>query len=136
MEEILIPSQNDIPLAVTLLLQKTKNTPILCFYGSMGVGKTTIIKELMKQIGVADTVTSPSFSIVNEYRTDNGSVYHFDLYRLTHIQELLDIGIEEYFYSGGLCCIEWPEIAEPLLPESYLSIKIEEQADGTRKIIL
>ena len=109
---------------------------ILLFYGEMGAGKTTLIKALCQQLGVEGSVSSPTFSIVNEYATKNGRVYHFDFYRLKTQTEALDMGYEEYFYSGDYCFIEWPEKIPDLLPESYISIHISEQMDGCRKITL
>ncbi len=100
--------------------------PVVGFYGKMGAGKTTIIKEICKALNVKQTVTSPTFSLVNEYKTtSNQTIYHFDFYRINKIEELFDLGYEEYFYSGNFCFIEWPELAEDLLPTDILKINIE-----------
>jgi tRNA threonylcarbamoyladenosine biosynthesis protein TsaE len=90
----------------------------------MGAGKTTLIKELCKSIGVKDEVNSPTFSIVNEYQSEIGAVYHFDLYRIQSEEELYDIGYEDYFFSGYLCLIEWPEMASGIIPEKHVMVKI------------
>ena len=99
---------------------------IILFYGEMGSGKTTLIKEICKQLGVTDSMSSPTFALVNEYHTaDHKTMYHFDLYRIKDIAECFDIGMEEYLYSGHYCFIEWPDIALPLLPENRVKVFIE-----------
>ncbi|TCO07946.1 tRNA (adenosine(37)-N6)-threonylcarbamoyltransferase complex ATPase subunit type 1 TsaE [Natronoflexus pectinivorans] len=119
------------------LIKLLKETPVVAFYGEMGAGKTTFIKVLCQQMGVEDEVNSPSFAIINEYRTDkNLPVFHFDLYRLEDEVELLDIGCEEYFDSGDVCLIEWPNKAGSLLPEQRVNLTIEELPDGSRKITI
>lgn len=103
----------------------------------MGAGKTTLIKEICKQLGVEDNISSPTFSLVNEYETKNGELaYHFDFYRITDEEEALDIGIEDYFYSGNWCFIEWPENVENLLPLDAVEIHITILEDGKRNIQL
>lgn len=98
---------------------------ILLFYGEMGVGKTTLIKEIVKQLGVLDNVSSPTFSLVNEYHTvENEKVYHFDFYRINKEEEAMDMGIEEYFYSNSWCLVEWPNKVENLLPLKSVNIQI------------
>lgn len=99
----------------------------------MGAGKTTLIKSLCNELGSTDVITSPTFSIVNEYAGAN-KIYHFDFYRLKNQNEALDIGCEEYFYSGSYCFIEWPEKIPDLLPDNYVRVTIEQQADNSRKI--
>ncbi|MBO6026910.1 MAG: tRNA (adenosine(37)-N6)-threonylcarbamoyltransferase complex ATPase subunit type 1 TsaE [Bacteroidales bacterium] len=109
---------------------------VVAFYGSMGAGKTTLIKDLCHHMGVTDEVNSPTFAIVNEYVTEQGeSVYHFDFYRIKKLEEAYDIGYENYFYSGNLCLIEWPELIEPLLPENYLRVDIRLGATDDERII-
>ena len=107
---------------------------VIAFYGKMGAGKTTFIKALCEELGVEDVITSPTFAIVNEYTVDSQSIYHFDFYRIKKIEEVYDMGYEDYFYSGNLCLIEWPELIEELLPENALRVTIEEQPDGSRII--
>ncbi len=111
-------------------------TKILLFYGEMGAGKTTLIKAFCVALGVEDPVSSPTFSIVNEYHYPEGKVYHFDCYRLKNQTEALDIGLEEYLYSGNYCLMEWPEKIPDLLPENYLEIFLEVQADSLRKLTI
>jgi len=109
----------------------------LAFYGELGAGKTTFIKYLCKQLKVLESVVSPTFSIVNEYSTqDNQLIYHIDLYRLETIEDALDIGIEEYLNANGYVFIEWPELIEPLLPADFLAIKIEVGDNEGRKIAI
>lgn len=104
------------------------------FYGKMGAGKTTFIKALCDVLGVEDVVNSPTFAIVNEYHSTvlAGPVFHFDFYRIRRIEEAMDMGADEYFYSGSPCFIEWPELVEDILPEETIAVKVEETADGTR----
>lgn len=113
-----------------------KDYSIILFSGQMGAGKTTIIKNFCNFIKVVDDIASPTYSLVNEYQSELGeTIYHFDFYRIDEEYEALDIGVEEYFNSGNLCLIEWPEKIENLLPESYIKIEIEEE-NGKRKITL
>jgi len=107
---------------------------VFLFYGEMGAGKTTFIKHLCSVLGVVDATSSPTFSIVNEYSSANGTVFHFDFYRLKQESEALDLGYEDYFYSGNYCFIEWPEKCLQLLPEDTLHIYIETSADEMRNI--
>jgi tRNA threonylcarbamoyladenosine biosynthesis protein TsaE len=108
---------------------------IFALYGTMGSGKTTFIQEICKVLNVCDTITSPTFAIVNEYFTVAGaSVYHFDFYRIKEIGEAFDLGYEDYFFSSGYCLIEWPEKIEALLPENYVEVIIEEDGIHTRTI--
>lgn len=124
-----------LPIATASLLPYIKEADVVAFYGKMGAGKTTLIKELCKQLGVIDVVNSPTFSLVNEYHTENGeTIYHFDFYRINKLEEVYDFGYEEYFYSGNLCLIEWPELIEPLLPENTLKLQIVENTNGLRVV--
>ena len=111
---------------------------VFAFYGKMGAGKTTFIKEVCTLLGVTDNITSPTFAIVNEYRSDIAGelIYHFDFYRIKKLEEVYDLGYEDYFYSGALCFIEWPELIEELLPGNTVKVTIEEEADGARVLTL
>jgi tRNA threonylcarbamoyladenosine biosynthesis protein TsaE len=134
--EIVCKSVSELDRAAELLLTSFPKNTIFALYGQMGVGKTTFIKHICAALGVVDDVTSPTFSIVNEYQCDDGTkVYHMDFYRINDITEVMDIGYEDYFYSGNLCFIEWPEKIEHLLPEDCINVIMEElAADHSRKI--
>lgn len=113
------------------------NRTIFAFNGNMGAGKTTFIKAICEVMGVKETINSPTFSIVNEYEAADGRIiYHFDCYRINKIQEALDLGAEEYLYSGNLCFIEWAENIAPLLPDSIINVDIEEIENGQRNIVI
>ena len=110
---------------------------VVLFYGQMGVGKTTLIKEICKSLHTQDIISSPTFSLVNEYRTQNDEpIYHFDFYRIESEEEALDIGVEDYFYSGDWCLIEWPNNIENLLPLDAVEIHLSHADDGKRSIQL
>lgn len=126
-------SLSDLPGIAQQIVSYAGNARIFLFYGDMGTGKTTLIKALCGVLDSADVITSPTFSIVNEYAGPN-KIYHFDFYRLKNQGEALDIGCEEYFYSGNHCFIEWPERIPDLLPDNYVRVTIEQQADNSRKI--
>lgn len=119
-----------------LLLEKAGAKRVFLFSGDMGVGKTTLIKEMCKALGVFDTTSSPTFSIVNEYQSPGGPVYHFDFYRIRSEQEAYDMGYEEYFYSGSYCFVEWPEKIGNLLPEDAVQIHIEAQGQSQRVLTM
>ena len=108
---------------------------VFAFYGEMGAGKTTFIKAICEELGVEDVITSPTFAIVNEYTSSDGPIYHFDFYRIKKLEEVYDMGFEDYFYSGALCFIEWPELIEEVLPEDAVKVSIKEEEDGTRSIL-
>lgn len=130
-------SLDEINAAAAEFLRELGNRKIVAFYGSMGAGKTTFIKAICDVLGVTDTVNSPTFAIVNEYLAASGSsIYHFDFYRIKKIEEAYDFGYEDYFYSGNLCLIEWPELIEELLPEDTVRVKIEETENGERALTL
>jgi len=125
----------DLPQTASLLIESCKDFKIWLFDAEMGTGKTTLIAEICKKLGVTSAVQSPTFSIVNEYQTaDNQAVYHFDCYRLKNTNEAYDIGLEEYLYSGNYCFIEWPELIIDLIDEAYCTIKIEKKDEESREI--
>ncbi len=125
--EELIPISNQI-------IELSKSNTTFCFYGNLGAGKTTLIKLICEQLQVIDNITSPTYPIINEYKTkDNKTIYHIDLYRLKSIDEALNIGIEDYFYSDNLCFIEWPDNFESILPDKHIKIKIS-KFEETRTI--
>ena len=129
-------STTQLPSIASEIISFAKTTRIFLFYGDMGAGKTTLIKSLCEQLGTTEPVTSPTFSIVNEYIVAKNRIYHFDFYRLKNQTEALDMGYEEYFYSDAYCFIEWPEKIPDLLPLHYISIKINVLADNSRGFII
>ena len=117
------------------LILKEVSDKVLLFYGEMGVGKTTLIKEIVKQLGVDDVVTSPTFSLVNEYQSRKGeTIYHFDFYRIKNEEEAMDIGVDDYFYSNSYCLIEWPEKIKNLVPLNAVEIHLSINENKTRSI--
>lgn len=133
--EIKINNINEINMAAKQFVDAMGNNSVFAFYGKMGAGKTTFIKAVCEQLGVTDVINSPTFAIVNEYLDGRGEpIYHFDFYRIKCHQEVLDIGYEDYIYSGNICFMEWPELIEELLPEDAVIVTIEEEPDGSRRI--
>lgn len=130
-----LQSVNDLPKAAQQLINFAASQRIFLFYGEMGAGKTTLIKSICAALGTKEAVTSPTFSIVNEYKGSENTIYHFDFYRLKSQSEAFDMGYEEYFYSDAYSFIEWPEKIADLLPQHYMRISIEALGDGSRKII-
>ncbi len=128
--------QQTIREAARQFLDAIGNRRVVAFYGGMGAGKTTFVKAICHELGVTDDIgTSPTFAIVNEYEGSDGPIYHFDFYRVKSLSEARDMGCDDYFYSGNLCLIEWPELVEPLLPEDAVYVTIEEQPDGSRTLV-
>lgn len=119
-----INSVEELSQVTDLLLSWRGKSDIIAFYGPMGAGKTTLIKNLCHRAGVTDEVNSPTFALVNEYLTENDSIFHFDFYRIKKLEEVFDIGYEDYFYSGHLCLLEWPELIDPLMPEHFIKVEI------------
>ncbi len=138
MTEIKIHSLEEIHEAARQFVEAMGDNTVFAFYGKMGAGKTTFIKAVCEELGVEDVVTSPTFAIVNEYRSDSTGelIYHFDFYRIKKLEEVYDMGYEDYFYCGAVCFIEWPELIEELLPGDAVKVTIDEQADGTRLLVL
>lgn len=135
--EIVIKNIDEIGCAARQFVDAMGDQTLFAFYGEMGAGKTTFIKAICDALGVQDVVNSPTFSIVNDYETDNGRhVYHFDFYRLKTPQEALDFGIEEYFASGEICLMEWPEEIGSLLPDDAAKVHVSVQPDGSRVVSL
>ena len=137
MKTITIPTLDDLPRAAREFVEAMGDATVFAFYGDMGAGKTTFINALSHELGVEeDVANSPSFSIVNEYRSDTTAelIYHFDLYRLNSADEALDLGIEDYFDSGARCLLEWPERVEELLPDDTVKVKFYVNDDDSRMI--
>ena len=134
--EIKIASLEEIGTAAKQFVLAMGEKKVFAFYGKMGAGKTTFIKAVCEELGVRDVINSPTFAIVNEYVDGQGEpIYHFDFYRIKKEQEVLDIGYEDYVYSGYVCFMEWPELIENLLPDDTVRVVIEEEMDGSRKIL-
>ncbi len=139
MATIKINSLNSIDQAAKEFVAQMGDETVYAFYGEMGAGKTTFINALCKALGVEDdTTNSPSFSIINEYRSDTTAelIYHFDLYRLENLEEAFDIGVEDYFDSGALCLLEWPERIEDILPDDTVKVEIKINDDDTRELVI
>jgi len=136
--EIKITSLDNIREAAKQFIAAMEDNTVFAFYGKMGAGKTTFIKAICEELGVTDVINSPTFAIVNEYRSDETGelIYHFDFYRIKKLDEVYDMGYEDYFYSGALCFIEWPELIEEVLPGDAVKVTIEEVEDGTRSVRL
>ena len=134
--EITIDSIDNIREAARQFVGNMGDASVFAFYGNMGAGKTTFIKAVCEELGVEEVITSPTFAIVNEYRSEETGelIYHFDFYRIKKLEEVYDMGYEDYFYSGALCFIEWPELIEELLPADAVRVWIEETEGGKRKV--
>lgn len=137
MKEIIIDSLDELKEVAKEVIESLNGRNIVAFCGAMGAGKTTLISSIMEYLGSEDTVTSPTFALVNQYRTATEEVvYHFDFYRINRIEEVFDMGYEEYFYSNDLCLIEWPELIEELLPEEAMVVKIDVLSPTERKFTI
>lgn len=133
MKTIHITSQDELPQVAEAVVEALGRRTVVAFRGEMGAGKTTLIREIAALLGATDTVTSPTFALVNQYKgTGNRRIHHFDFYRIDDIREAYDFGYEEYFFSGDLCLVEWPEKIEPLLPENTLTVRITVDSDTAR----
>ena len=137
MKEIVVDSLDGLKEVAEAVVESLDGRNVVAFCGVMGAGKTTLISAIMEHLGSDDTVTSPTFALVNQYGTAAGEeVYHFDFYRINRIEEVFDMGYEEYFYSGDLCLIEWPELIEDLLPEDAMVVRIEVLSPTERKFTI
>lgn len=133
--ELRINSLTEIDKAAKDFVAAMGDRKVFAFYGKMGAGKTTFIKAVCEELGVEDVINSPTFAIVNEYVDGQGEpVYHFDFYRIKNLQEVMDLGYEDYVYSGHVCFMEWPELIENLLPDDAVKVTIEEKTDGGRVV--
>lgn len=128
----------DLPEVAKAIIELSQTHKLVTFYGQMGAGKTTLIKQICSQLGVIQEVSSPTFALVNEYETSTQQiVYHFDFYRIKNLEEVYDIGYEDYFYSNNLCLMEWPENIEPLLQnEDVLKVYIKPIGEGSREVVI
>ncbi|SNU03797.1 tRNA threonylcarbamoyladenosine biosynthesis protein TsaE [Prevotellaceae bacterium MN60] len=133
--DIIIKDIEHIREAAREFIKQIGDRHVFAFYGKMGAGKTTFVKAICEELGVEDVITSPTFAIINEYTTGEGdSLFHFDFYRIKKLEEVYDMGYEDYFYSGALCFIEWPELIEDILPDDAVHVSITEQEDGSRLV--
>ena len=133
--KITIDSLDNIRAAAREFIKNMGNSHVFAFYGKMGAGKTTFFKAICEELGVEDVITSPTFAIVNDYTAGDGRhIYHFDFYRIKKLDEVYDMGYEDYFYSDSLCFLEWPELIEELLPSDAVKVTITQQDDGTRVV--
>lgn len=123
--DFVVKDLSDLDTVAQKFIEKMDDKNVYAFYGEMGVGKTTFIKAICEALGVKETITSPTFAIVNEYKNEDGKpIFHFDFYRIKNLDEVYDFGYEDYFYSGNLCFIEWPELVETLLPDDVVKVQI------------
>ena len=142
MINIVIKDIEHIREAAREFIQQIGDHRVFAFYGKMGAGKTTFVKAICEELGVEDVITSPTFAIINDYSIGNVQrstfnvqrIYHFDFYRIKKLEEVYDMGYEDYFYSGALCFIEWPELIEEILPDDAVRVNIAEQEDGSRLV--
>ncbi len=135
MTTIEIKSLDTIADAASEFIKQMGDNTVFAFHGEMGAGKTTFIKAICEKLGVDDVINSPTFAIINEYRSDSGElIYHFDFYRINKEEEAFDFGYEDYFFSGSLCFIEWPERIESLLPHDTVHVTVKEVEDGSRLV--
>ncbi len=140
--EIRIQDTEHIHEAAREFINNMGEARVFAFYGKMGAGKTTFVKAICEELGVDDVITSPTFAIINEYSINNlqcstfnvQRIYHFDFYRIKKLEEVYDMGYEDYFYSGALCFIEWPELIEEILPDDAVRVSISEQEDKSRLV--
>lgn len=132
MIQLKIDSLSELDHVAEQIISSLGGRNVVLFRGGMGAGKTTLISRIVALLGSEDPVTSPTFALVNEYEGDEGLIYHFDFYRIDKVEEVFDLGYEEYFYSGDLCLVEWPEKIEALIPDDVMTVKIEVEDDEER----
>lgn len=132
MKKIEIDSLSDLERVAEEILSALGERRVVLLRGGMGAGKTTLVSRIAAKLGAEDTVTSPTFALVNEYEGREGTIYHFDFYRINRVEEVFDLGYEEYFYSGELCFVEWPEMVEGLLPDDAMQVRITVGDDQKR----
>lgn len=132
MIQLKIDSLSELDHVAEQIISSLGGRNVVLFRGGMGAGKTTLISRIVALLGSEDTVTSPTFALVNEYEGNEGLIYHFDFYRIDKVEEVFDLGYEEYFYSGDLCLVEWPEKIEALIPDDVMTVKIEVEDDEER----
>jgi len=134
--ELIVKNLAELPIVAQNIAEYAGDRKIWLFSGEIGAGKTTLIQQICQFYGITEKVTSPTYSLINQYKLDQGILYHLDLYRLNSLEEVIDIGIEDLLYGESYCLIEWPDLISPLLPEEVLKIKLEIVEDSKRKIIL
>ena len=132
MKKIEIDSLSELERVAEEILSALGERRVVLLRGGMGAGKTTLVSRIAAKLGAEDTVTSPTFALVNEYEGREGTIYHFDFYRINRVEEVFDLGYEEYFYSGELCFVEWPEMVEELLPDDAMQVRITVGDDQKR----
>ena len=136
MKRIVIDSLSELDLVAEQIITSLDGRDVVLFRGGMGAGKTTLISRIVAMLGAEDTVTSPTFALVNQYEGDARRIYHFDFYRIKSLAEVYNMGYEEYLYSDAVCFMEWPELVEELLPDECIRVDIEENGDGTRTVTI
>ncbi len=136
MKQLTAESPEELDTVAEEVVSALDGRTVVALYGTMGAGKTTLISRIAAHLGADDTVTSPTFAIVNQYSGERGAIYHFDMYRIERIEEALDFGCEEYLSSGDLCLIEWPEKIAPLLPDDMMKVTIEVTGERSRRFII
>ena len=132
MKQLKIDSLSELDGVAQEIIESIGQRNVVLFRGGMGAGKTTLISRIVSLLGSEDNVTSPTFALVNQYQGDSGLIYHFDFYRIDRVEEVFDLGYEEYFYSGELCLVEWPEKIEALIPEDVMTVTIEVDSEECR----
>lgn len=137
MDKIAVGDPRELSRVAQVVLDKAPGGGVVAFFGEMGAGKTTLIREICSRLGVKDTVTSPTFALVNHYfSAEAGDIFHFDFYRIEKLEEAYDLGYDEYFDSGALCLVEWPEKIEPLLPDDAVTVRIEVTGPSSRLVTI